>query len=270
MKKVLQVFLLTIIAILISSCTCRKFKPYYPKSTPTKQSISTMPRMTPPAKDWKDLSFYVKLHMFSYYGYSGSCTGNVISASDSGSSIVTAAHCLFGDKTMVLVERYDGKFFIAEDFKYHPFFPILPDSNDVGLVFLKENIDVKPIPIVLLGYAEPGEPVKLGGFRHSIDSEVKFEQGILIVNYIDEYVIRTRYTGIKDDYYPCFGSSGGGLIKLGVNEKREYELVGIIGIVSSGNVPCHQVGNIAQYTNIFQHIDYIFQNVPDVKLIIKF
>jgi hypothetical protein len=229
---------------------------------------SKLGRLTESSDSWDDMPFYVKLHVMGIFGYMGSCSGSIISTSEESSTILTAAHCVQGyGLTTILVERNDGRIFASERFMASPEYNPFLNMGDAGIILLKEDIDRKAIPLMVSKTVEPGEPTLLGSFGITVESEeTPFRVGDLLVSDVNPEFIVTRYTGLTKDYYPCFGSSGGGLLGT-VIENGKVKEYGLIGLVHAGNIPCNQTGNKVTHTRVDAYLLFILSFAPNAKLI---
>jgi len=253
------ILILTIFIALFSTSCCVKVTDLNPKEITT----SSLKRMVKYDRAWSKMPYYVKIHIFTNRGYAGGCTGNIITKE----VVLTAAHCLDTAKT-ILIEKYNGMFFMSKDFHYPDIYQSVSTDGDIGVIIFNETISENPVPLMTSKYLESGEISILGGFRVTRERRKAnvFEVGKLIIaGLTDEHII-TRYTGLRPDHYPCFGSSGGGA--LGIRIKNwKINQVGLISVVSKGGWICDTPGAYTYHTKIDKYLDFILQYAPDVELI---
>jgi hypothetical protein len=258
-RSILTIILITLL-IFLASCTATiKVQQY----KPGKATVENIESYVEDNSIWDKMPFYVKVHILTEKGYAGGCTGNIISKT----AVLTAAHCLDSAK-VILIEKNDGTYYKSTKIFYDENYTWVRSPEDVGVVLFDEEIAPEEdiVPLMDSSYLEPGEVLILGGFRVTAERRIAnvFEVGRIIITEVNETHVVTRYTGLKPDHYPCFGSSGGGALAIIVKNQRIHK-VGLVSVVSRGGWICEFPGARVHHSRVDKNLEFIKKHVPDFK-----
>jgi hypothetical protein len=138
----------------------------------------------------------------------GACSGTVIAPR----AILTAAHCLTGDTSLVRVWLGSGPELVAESFTPHPAYRNDGASTaDVGIVVMREDLGRTPIPLLLSRDARVGEPAVIAGWgKDQSNVPATLRAGVTTITAVGPTFLETQYGSSVSSV--CSGDSGGPIL----------------------------------------------------------
>jgi hypothetical protein len=185
-----------------------------------------------------DRSPVVKLNMRTASNIPvGACSGTIVMPR----VVLTAAHCVDEDVSIVRVWPGTGPEFVAESFVHYPDYRFdRPNVFDVALVFMNEDMPRTPVPVLTSREGRTGETAIIAGWGRD-ESDVTFllRAGSTTLSAVTGAVLQTRYAPPASSV--CSGDSGGPLLLF---EAGAWAVAGITSATSTSD--CNRGLNIYQ------------------------
>jgi len=191
------------------------------------------------------------------------CTAQLISPT----WVLTAGHCTGAGNRLVIgsPSRARGRVLAAADAVRHPDYDAETGAFDVGLIRLKEPVDIPPVPLITAAEA----PLLLQAKAHAViggwgkrSTSLGFSDLFIVsdVQLADLRRLPDRFVFFDPVSGPCGGDSGGPLLL----ERSDGTRV-LAGIASRvvGNL-CAQGGGISIYVDVAAMRSFIEQHVADL------
>jgi len=166
-------------------------------------------------------SSVLKLLIQNSVGEKVACSSTVID----DNWVLTAAHCLPSDTTLVQVDLGPGPLVVASEFHASPLYSGTgPSSLDVGVVRFSQSLGHKAVPLLLSRDALRGEQAVIAGYGQSATGSV----GVLRAAFVTVSDVTNAYLVVAGsaptDSAVCQGDSGGPLL---ISQGGEWALAGI-------------------------------------------
>ena len=191
----------------------------------------------------------------------GTCTGTVV-AKD---IVLTAAHCLNGEVSKVLVQTGEALIPSAV-LLVHPQYTDEPPEGvpgfprDIGLVYTSRNLGTRKFAIHLSTEIELPSPALIAGYGEDAMEQVNgLHSGNMLISAVSSYSIFAEYQGTGSN--TCPGDSGGPLL---VQSGSGYA---VAGIASSGGVDCG-AGDTSVFVNLKDPKveEFLLNNAPGIQI----
>lgn len=198
-------------------------------------------------------------------GREGTCTGNMITATD----VLTAAHCFFENPVRVVVSA-SGVNISASRVISHPDVSIDSSGyvyNDAAIIKLSAPAGLPTLPIVASRSPAVGEEIKIFGYGITEDQSLvnnttgTLRSGEMLISDVDENFVDADFDG--DGSNTCSGDSGGPAL-LELNGQ-----IGIVGLLSTGAILECTTGDTSRFTNTQSQsvLNFITINAPGARFI---
>ena len=175
-------------------------------------------------------SSVVRLRMQNAAGDIFTCSSTVID----DLWVLTAAHCLPADTTLVQVDLGPGPLVTATEFHANPRYTGPGDgSPDVGVVKFSQSLGHKAVPLLLSRDAAPLETAVIAGYGEGgagVSAGVLRAAFVSVSSSNDAYVLVNVAAGGSSI---CSGDSGGPLL---ISQGGEYTVAGITSASTAGCV----------------------------------
>ncbi|OLY85525.1 Trypsin epsilon [Smittium mucronatum] len=233
-------------------------------------------------------TFSYAAFIYSDYGNEGSaCTGSLIAPN----VVVTAAHCLFDEDietnpSQITVSvgsiyniKYNTDIYSVSKSIPHPQYDADTAINDIGLLILSRNTDVKTFAKIYDSSITTDMKATVAGWGVTSNSNTSTVSDVLMSVpleitessqckiYNPEYTNNNGgsiCTATQDNQDSCYGDSGG---PLALSSASGYPLLGLTSFgngpsaalyANSGQrPPCAVNGGFGYYTHLFYYIDWI-------------
>jgi hypothetical protein len=155
----------------------------------------------------------------------GACSGTVIDTR----AVLTAAHCLAGDITEVLVYFGSGDQIPSASFQIHPRYRQNDSSSpDVGVVLTSQDLGRPPVPLLVNRDAQVGEQAVIAGWgKDENDVTRVLRAGMTSITRVGLTFLETQYNRSASNI--CAGDSGGPLL---VQQDGVWAAAGVISAAS--------------------------------------
>jgi hypothetical protein len=185
----------------------------------------------------------------------GSCSGTIVLPR----VVLTAAHCVDEDVSIVRVWPGTGPEFVAESFVHYPNYRFdRPDVFDVALVFMSEDMPRASVPILTSRDGRIGETAIIAGWgRDENDVTFLLRAGSTTLSGVTNTVLQTRYAPPSSSV--CSGDSGGPLLLL---ESGTWAVAGITSATSTTD--CNRGLNIYQAIRLQSVRDFILEHAGGI------
>jgi len=156
---------------------------------------------------------------------SGSCSGTVVAPR----TILTAAHCLVGDTAVVRVWLGSGDEIVARSFTPHPTYRGTGASTeDVGVVFMDQDLGRPPIPLLVSRDARVGEGAVIAGWGRDLNNvPATLRAGATTITGVSGTLLETIFASNVSSV--CSGDSGGPILLV---ENGVWTIGGVISATS--------------------------------------
>ena len=194
-----------------------------------------------------------------FYGFDFNvylCTGTFITKN----TVLTAAHCI--NNSLLGFVYYNNEYYKTDGGFYHAsFFTSVSHPNDIAVVYLEENVDVTPVPIIVSRFASIGERIQIMGYGLTEDDFTNIDKAKNSIELVGGEMdvtssLSTGFYGesILTNQTTCSGDSGGPAFATVSGVK------GILGITSSGDCETITFFVAPQSTS---NLDFLNETVPD-------
>lgn len=213
----------------------------------------------------EELPQFVKIYTkFSEEQYGG-CSGTVVGKTE----ILTAGHCVINAQQIIvkLGDSEDGRVIGVKTYHLGSGYTGESIVNDIALLETTEEIGLPLLPITSQKF-QLGEPAMIVGFGLEDGEKGSFGVRRSGTVYMQEATPQhwvAQYDGSQSN--PCFGDSGGPLIKIITDENGEMVGTALAGIVSAGTHPTCGMGDTTFYTRIDLFIESLLQLSPGIPVI---
>jgi hypothetical protein len=205
---------------------------------------------------------FVKISIPLISGEVGQCSGTVVGVN----SVLTAGHCFVNSVPGAIVEHPLIGSLAIKEFVVHPYYREEPTLGaiffDIAIVHTNAPLGLPQLGIEASLPMQAGERGVVFGFGVSDSADSPLSAGEVPVDLVTPNHIFSVNAGGAE---PCYGDSGGPLLKEVFDENGALSRVTIAGVVSTGSkVECGE-GDLTLFTNI-QDVDtlnFLRANTPD-------
>lgn len=208
----------------------------------------------------------VRIAILNSDGTESLCTGTMLTSDD----VLTAAHCFLEEVLAASVE-VSGQRVFASQVVVHPGVSanneVLALFNDAAILKLQSPLQTRTLPLLGSRSLSVGNKISIYGYGlDENDTPNILRSGEMKVSDVSPNHIFAEFNG--DGSNTCSGDSGGPAVYTFTNEDGN-SVAAIGGIVSSGNIPTCEKGDLSLFANSQSKsiLDFILQVVPDAGVV---
>ncbi|MCB0337143.1 MAG: trypsin-like serine protease [Bdellovibrionales bacterium] len=212
-----------------------------------------------------ELPQYVKI--YTQYGEDeyGGCTGTAIG----DKQILTAAHSVYNARAIVVEIGDDETAGTVAVERYHTGagYDGTTPQDDIALLVLQNSAGLPVLPLTEQGF-ENGEPAMIAGFGLEDGVNGSFgvrRSGTVYIQDTTQDHFVAQYDGAQSN--PCFGDSGGPLIKMLTDVEGNVTGTALAGLVSFGTHEACGMGDTTYYTKVTNFLDSLLALSPGTPVI---